>query len=397
MAKIEEYTSKKELKPSDVGYSALETGARRVGPLAQQAAADIEKQGKMAAEFATNSAKFAYEFTSPFADLLDKERGGRGTSKVNLKPERTLIGTGSGDPRINDSSANLAGQAVKYNGPDVATGAAKLSSRLKNAIAPGGPAVDPISGQPMGTIPGQAQQYWKDPETGKLVPIPQDPAEQASGITGPTVLRGGQGPSPSSVTIIRGGSNGQLTSVGDWNGGGTQPLGFTGPDGQRYMPASGASYGGLIDDKEVKKAMEGNEPITPGETPGLNASQKAKDMIDKLNTGMGITKDANGNPVDYQGNPITGPGVPLAPATQPASGWYGAFGGTETVGSVSTGYNQAGAEPSTSAGPYTGYGPTISGAPLNPLTPVLAPASDDSKAGQGGVSQDTIDTINEAP
>ena len=72
MGKIVEYISKKTLTPDDKGYSALETAARRVGPLFQQAAGDVLTQGKMQAEAAKDTLKFGYEFENPII------RGGGG-------------------------------------------------------------------------------------------------------------------------------------------------------------------------------------------------------------------------------------------------------------------------------------------------------------------------------
>ena len=153
MPRIIEYESKGKIEPNSEGYSAYEQAARRTGPLAQQSASDVEKLGRMAAETGGINAKFAYEYTSPFADLLDK------ATKAAAAPKSTSGGTGfkvqgdkssgvrgGGRPNVGgDADANLAGQAVPWNGrggPDITRAAAALAkqanSQLNPKAAPGG-------------------------------------------------------------------------------------------------------------------------------------------------------------------------------------------------------------------------------------------------------------------
>lgn len=122
MPKLNEYLSKGELRPTSEGYSAAETAARRVGPLAQQEAADVEKQGRMQAETAGLQTKFAFEFTEPYASLTGRGRGGGVSTRGAGSVSRTLIGTGTN-------------AGITRNAPEIARGAARLA-RTTNALTP---------------------------------------------------------------------------------------------------------------------------------------------------------------------------------------------------------------------------------------------------------------------
>ena len=136
MGKIVEYKAKRELTPTSEGYSALETGARRVGPLFQQAASDVEKQGKMQAETATAAEKYTLEFTAPYDSLLGRRGGGGGLNTRGAgRSDQSLIGTGS-----NNAVIRNAPDDEEYG--DIVNGAAKLS-RMANHMTPGG---NPYSG-----------------------------------------------------------------------------------------------------------------------------------------------------------------------------------------------------------------------------------------------------------
>ena len=190
MPRIVEYEAKGNIQPNSEGYSAYEQAARRTGPLAQQSASDIEKLGRMAAQSAADASKFAYEYDSPFVSLLDKaakaaaaptNRGGGGTSRVQGGSGRDLIGTGSGASRDNNVDANLAGQPVKYSGPDITRAAAALAREANQRLNPNG---------------GQTQE------------------------NNVTVLRGGQADVSdieNSVTVLRGGrpNSAQLNAASD--------------------------------------------------------------------------------------------------------------------------------------------------------------------------------------
>lgn len=321
MARIREYTSKGSLSTNGEGVNAFETAARRVGPLAQQAAADIAKLGKDVAQTAENDSKFAYMFTDPYASLLDrKSGGGGGGGGIKFgKTERTLVGTGAGASRPDDRDVNSAGQAVKYNGPDIAAGAAKLTAAANKAL-----------GVPKGGVPGElgpdgvpVNEGGRETENTRGV----DPRAQYGG-GGATVLRGGGvrvSDIENGVTVMRGGTGASLIDVGPWTRGG--------PEANKIkLDAPGATYQGMpgFENKDFSPV-----PAT-GIDPNVQASYLKDPTYEKWLKKIGVTpakfKDDGSveTPAkDYLGNDITGPGIPLRPEVK-TPGWFGSTFGQET-------------------------------------------------------------------
>ena len=150
MPRIKEYISSEKLTPNDQGYSAFETAGRRVGPLYNQAGQDIREQGRGVSDL-FNENRFG---TTAFLD----EHNGVGV-RVQGGGGRAARG-GGGRGRTDNSTVNLAGQRVPYNGAgEISRGARALTGFARAGTT----IVNPDDG-------GFAGDYSKK---GGVAPIPE--------------------------------------------------------------------------------------------------------------------------------------------------------------------------------------------------------------------------------
>ncbi len=107
MPRIEEFEAKDvKLTPSDKGFSALETAARRIGPLYQQMAAGQRELGNLskgADEAIGRTTEAFLRFQG-----LSGGGGGAGVKVGSGKGERTLLGTGAGGDTNWNARANAS-------------------------------------------------------------------------------------------------------------------------------------------------------------------------------------------------------------------------------------------------------------------------------------------------
>lgn len=135
MPRIKEYLSDAKLVENDTGFSALETAGRRVGPLINAAASDVREQGKLVADYYN-------QYSEAFTELLNKGGGG-----IKVKDTGSKGGRGGPGGRIDNSDANLAGQAVPFSGP---TSGANSAAQTRAEISRGAAA---LTGAVAGGIP----------------------------------------------------------------------------------------------------------------------------------------------------------------------------------------------------------------------------------------------------
>ena len=306
MGKIVEYISKKTLTPDDKGYSALETAARRVGPLFQQAAGDVLTQGKMQAEAAKDTLKFGYEFENPIV----RGGGGGGVRTGGGREDRSLIGTGSNNTIIRNERdpTDFESDPLKATG-DIAKAAANITQRTNQLLqqTAAGPLVPDIRNG----VPG-------------MYPANNGP-DQTTTPSGVTIIRGGP-PGVSDiengVSVLRGNMTNRpsLISVPDWTGTGPQ-LGYTTPQ----------EPGSQLDRAMTKTPA--NEPFTPV-APSIFPQNKEGEAL-APDYGAPLTKKQIANaPSGTSESPSVdpdNPGIQTQPLAPPSTGWIGNL--TTSVGS----------------------------------------------------------------
>ena len=142
MPAFKEYVAKGKLTPTDMGFTAMETAARRQQSFTADQVASVEKSAKAVGQAWEGSLKFGLDEI----EIAQQQaaRGGGGVKVAGAgKAGRTLLGTGAGGDTNWNARANASNAAA-----DGASKLSQLARGLNNKVAPPVTAADGIVTDP---------------------------------------------------------------------------------------------------------------------------------------------------------------------------------------------------------------------------------------------------------
>lgn len=152
---FKEYIAKGKLTPTDMGFTAFETAARRQQSFTADQQASIEKSAKAVGQAWEGALKFGLDEI----EMQQHERGGGGVRQGSARVERTLIGTGT--------NPGITRNEVSRGTRDLSRLARDINNRVQKPLtAADGITVDPDSGTTIlrGDRPTASQKLPKSPD-----------------------------------------------------------------------------------------------------------------------------------------------------------------------------------------------------------------------------------------